>query len=230
MKGSILFYGGNKTDLENRVVELVKKISGKDFSLQEIKDPDIKVIGYEAEKILTTEIEDAVNFLHEKPYAGAYKILAILQADKIQNKTQNLLLKTLEEPPTYASIILASKTLQDILETVQSRCRKISVKRTILSSIKGTNAEDTKEEVEYKKFILLDYGKKLSWAEEFAKEDKEIILNQLENWMEQGRVVLKENPTTTLKNLEAIKEIKRDLENTNVNTRLALETLVISLE
>jgi DNA polymerase III delta prime subunit len=221
MKGSVLLYGGNKADLDSKVIEMVLNITGKDFSLQEIKDPDIKVIGYEAERILTAEVEDAISFLHEKPYAGNYKILIILQADKIQPRTQNYLLKTLEETPSYATVILTSKTLQDIIETVQSRCRKINVKRT---------SDTNNEEVTYVDLVLFPYEKKFSWVEEVAKEEKEEIVKKLEAWIEQGRGELQKKPGTTVNNLKLLKDVKKDLETTNVNTRLALENLVMSLE
>jgi len=223
MKGSILIYGSSKANQHKKVEELVSQVIHKAFSLKAVSDPDIKLVGLDADKILTADISSAVKFLQEKPFGGDYKILIILQADKIQPKTQNLLLKALEEPPSYATIILCAKTLQDILDTVQSRCRKVGLLHAA--------EENQQNTVGYKDIIKMPVGERLVWVEDFAKEEKETIINLLEAWAEEGRGVLKKSAGQAhIKNIEVIRELTADLENTNVNTRLALDYLVMSLE
>lgn len=60
-----------------------------------------------------------------KPSEGKKKIFIIDQAEKINPNAANCLLKTLEEPPADALIILVSSGTQALLPTVLSRCQKI---------------------------------------------------------------------------------------------------------
>ncbi|WP_107572093.1 DNA polymerase III subunit [Clostridioides difficile] len=51
-----------------------------------------------------------------------YKIYIINNAEKMTLEAQNALLKTLEEPPNYAIIILVTNNKESLLETIKSRC------------------------------------------------------------------------------------------------------------
>lgn len=74
-------------------------------------------------------IRDQINNDVEiKPFSSPYKIYIIDEAQKLTVEAQNALLKTLEEPPEYAIIILLTNNLNSILETVQSRCMILQVK------------------------------------------------------------------------------------------------------
>lgn len=74
-------------------------------------------------------IRDQINNDVEiKPFSSPYKIYIIDEAQKLTVEAQNALLKTLEEPPEYAIIILLTNNLNSILETVQSRCMILQVR------------------------------------------------------------------------------------------------------
>ena len=57
-----------------------------------------------------------------RPYACKYKIYIIPDADKMTEAAQNSLLKTIEEPPEYAVIILLTQNADILLPTIRSRC------------------------------------------------------------------------------------------------------------
>lgn len=57
-----------------------------------------------------------------KPYSSPYKIYIINDAEKMTVQAQNALLKTLEEPPAYAVIILLTTNVNSLLQTILSRC------------------------------------------------------------------------------------------------------------
>ena len=59
-----------------------------------------------------------------KPHKN-YKIYIINQADSMTIEAQNALLKTLEEPPEYAIIILITSNKEALLDTIKSRCEII---------------------------------------------------------------------------------------------------------
>ena len=57
-----------------------------------------------------------------KPYSSKYKIYIIPEADLMSAQAQNALLKTIEEPPEYAVIMLLTENAEALLPTIRSRC------------------------------------------------------------------------------------------------------------
>ena len=85
--------------------------------------PDVTWVVPEKASIGVDEIRDKINHTIDiKPYSGDYKVYIIDKAEKMTTEAQNALLKTLEEPPTYAVIILMTSNMNVILPTIQSRC------------------------------------------------------------------------------------------------------------
>lgn len=68
----------------------------------------------------------------EKPIVSNKKVYIIDEADTMTEESQNCLLKTLEEPPEYAVIILIVSNESKMLPTIISRC--VTVKFDILSN------------------------------------------------------------------------------------------------
>jgi DNA polymerase-3 subunit delta' len=71
-------------------------------------------------------VKDAENIIKKtfvKPYEGDYKVFIIWMAEKMNNETNNKLLKILEEPPTDTKFILIAENTENILPTVLSRCQ-----------------------------------------------------------------------------------------------------------
>lgn len=69
-----------------------------------------------------------VNDVLIKPYSGKYKIYIVPDAEKITAAAQNALLKTIEEPPAYAVILLLANNASALLPTILSRCVMLSLK------------------------------------------------------------------------------------------------------
>ena len=62
---------------------------------------------------------------NKKKIYNEYKIYIINQAESMTIEAQNALLKTLEEPPEYAIIILITSNKESLLDTIKSRCEII---------------------------------------------------------------------------------------------------------
>ncbi|NUO09292.1 MAG: DNA polymerase III subunit delta' [Candidatus Brocadia sp.] len=65
------------------------------------------------------------DILNVKPLESKHKVVIIQSADKMNEEASNCLLKTLEEPPSYAIMILIVTSLESVKETVRSRCQII---------------------------------------------------------------------------------------------------------
>lgn len=63
-----------------------------------------------------------------KPYSSPYKIYIMNEAEKMTPGAQNALLKTLEEPPEYAIILLLTTNVNSLLQTILSRCVVLNMK------------------------------------------------------------------------------------------------------
>lgn len=63
-----------------------------------------------------------------RPYSSYYKIYIIDEAEKMTPQAQNALLKTIEEPPSYAVIILLTTNPEAFLPTVLSRCVQLKLR------------------------------------------------------------------------------------------------------
>lgn len=68
-----------------------------------------------------------VNTVEILPYEGGRKVYILPEAEKMTPQAQNALLKTIEEPPEYAVILLLSSNPDALLPTVLSRCVHLSL-------------------------------------------------------------------------------------------------------
>ncbi len=91
--------------------------------------PDLIYVGAQNQKSISVgDIREKVNDTVEiKPYSSLYKVYIIDKADSMTVQAQNALLKTMEEPPEYAVIILIAQSLDRFLPTIKSRCIKLHI-------------------------------------------------------------------------------------------------------
>ena len=68
---------------------------------------------------IRTQVNNTVDI---KPYQGPYKVYIIPQADMMTPQAQNAILKTIEEPPSYAVFLLLTENAETLLPTIRSRC------------------------------------------------------------------------------------------------------------
>jgi DNA polymerase III subunit delta' len=60
-----------------------------------------------------------------RPFEGEHRVFVIEAAEAMRDESQNALLKTLEEPPAFAHLILLSSEPDGLLETIASRCQPV---------------------------------------------------------------------------------------------------------
>lgn len=92
--------------------------------------PDIIHVTHEKPgSISVDEIRTQLNNdIQVKPYSSPRKIYIIDEADKLTVQAQNALLKTIEEPPEYAVIVMLTSNADALLPTILSRCVLLSIK------------------------------------------------------------------------------------------------------
>ncbi len=70
-------------------------------------------------------VREATRRLQRKPSRAPRQMLLVRGADHLSTDALNALLKTLEEPPADAAIVLTARSPHDLLETVVSRCKTV---------------------------------------------------------------------------------------------------------
>ena len=92
--------------------------------------PDLIYVKHEKpNSIGVDDIREQINdTIMIRPYSSYYKIYIVDEAEKMTVQSQNALLKTIEEPPSYAVIILITTNQEAFLPTILSRCVQLKLK------------------------------------------------------------------------------------------------------
>ena len=88
-------------------------------------NPDFQLIESVDGKIKIEQIRQMQRKVAEKPIISNNKVYIIDNADTMTTEAQNCLLKTLEEPPEYITIILICTNEGNLLSTIKSRCTRM---------------------------------------------------------------------------------------------------------
>ena len=133
--------------------------------------PDI--IYLQHEKPNTISVDDIRSQINKdigvKPYSSPYKVYIVDEAEKMNVQAQNALLKTIEEPPAYAVILLLTNNAEIFLPTILSRCVRLSLKAVPDEKIKAYLMENY-EVPDYKADVCVAFaqgnvGKAIELAE-----------------------------------------------------------------
>lgn len=100
--------------------------------------PDIIYVSHEKPNTIgvddiRTQINNDIDI---KPYSSRYKVYIVDEAQKMNQQAQNALLKTIEEPPAYAIILLLTANADSFLQTILSRCITLNLKAVKEDKIK----------------------------------------------------------------------------------------------
>jgi len=88
--------------------------------------PDLVWIAPRGAQHLVEEVrEHVIRSASYRPFEGERRVFVIEAAEAMRDESQNALLKTLEEPPEFAHLILLSSEPELLLETVVSRCQAV---------------------------------------------------------------------------------------------------------
>jgi len=88
-------------------------------------NPDFQLIEPNGNAVKIEQIREMQRKVSEKPIISNKKVYIIDEADTMTVEAQNCLLKTLEEPPEYITIILVCTNENNLLSTIKSRCTRM---------------------------------------------------------------------------------------------------------
>ncbi len=95
-----------------------------------MKHADLTVIESESEGgiLKVDQIRDARKLLTLKPFQSKYRVALFLRFQEANDNAANALLKTLEEAPSYAVLILTADNAEQLLPTIVSRCEVLRLR------------------------------------------------------------------------------------------------------
>lgn len=144
--------------------------------------PDLIHVTHEKpSSIGVDEIREQINdTILVRPYSSYYKIYIVDEAEKMTVQAQNALLKTIEEPPSYAVILLLTTNQEAFLPTILSRCVQLKLKPLRDFVVKGYLMESLKipeaDADVYAAFARGNLGKAISLA---SSEDFRLMRSDL---------------------------------------------------
>jgi DNA polymerase-3 subunit delta' len=105
---------------------------------QTVKDgshADIELIRTEGLSIKVDEIRELITRTSWSPSVGNYRVVVIEDADRLTESAANALLKVIEEPGARTVWLLCAPTLTDVLPTIRSRCRHLTLRTPSVKAV-----------------------------------------------------------------------------------------------
>lgn len=162
--------------------------------LQALSDnnPDIIYVKHEKPNVISVDdIREQVNKdINIRPYAGKKKIYIVNEAEKMNPQAMNAILKTFEEPPEYAVIMLLVTNVEELLPTIRSRAVTLNMKPVADNLIKKYLMEEVK---------VPDYKAEVCVAFSRGNLGKAVLLTESEDFEE-----IKNEVTKLLKHIKDI--------------------------
>lgn len=99
--------------------------------------PDLAVLSTERVIISIDEVRRLVASSQYSPSVSRYRVMVIEDADRMSERTSNVLLKALEEPPERTVWILCAPSEADLLPTIRSRVRSVRLRVPSVDDVAG---------------------------------------------------------------------------------------------
>lgn len=138
-------------------------------------------------------IRSVMSRIAMKPYEGRYRIAIFQDFDHAQPRAQDALLKTLEEPPPYAIIMLLAESTESLLSTITSRVQTIYLRPVEATVIRDTLMQHYDTDEETATLLGRFSGGRIGWAIQAAQdpailEQRTIALDLLEQIIRADRI------------------------------------------
>lgn len=90
--------------------------------------PDVTDFATQKSIISIEEVRGFIHAAQSSPSQGKWRVILLEDADRMQERTSNLLLKAIEEPPARTVWVLCAPSPDDLITTIRSRCRAVNLR------------------------------------------------------------------------------------------------------
>ncbi|MBC8170309.1 MAG: DNA polymerase III subunit delta' [Anaerolineae bacterium] len=137
-------------------------------------------------------LRDVMRRLTLKPYEGRYRVAIIADFERARGQAQDAILKTLEEPPPYAVIILLAGSTEQTLSTIISRCQVVNLRPVGTEAIREVLVNQYGAEDDQATLLARLSSGRIGWALEALQQpdvlqQRDTALDLLENIIRMNR-------------------------------------------
>src|SRR5512133_4267522 len=138
------------------------------------------------------QVREVQRALSLKPYQAKYRVALFLRFQEANDNAANALLKTLEEAPAYAVLILTADNAEQLLPTIVSRCEVLRLRPLRIQEVQQA-LEDKGFEANQSKLIAHISGGRFGYARRLLESEallaeREERLNDLQSLISASRV------------------------------------------
>lgn len=155
---------------------------------------DLSVVQAESEggTLKVDQIREARRTLVLKPYQARFRVALFLRFHEANDNAANALLKTLEEAPSYAVLILTADNPEQLLPTIVSRCEVLRLRPLKIEEVHKA-LENRGVEAGQAKLVAHISGGRFGYALQMVKDEALLSgraerLNDLQNLISASRV------------------------------------------
>ncbi|MFF6880508.1 MULTISPECIES: DNA polymerase III subunit delta' [unclassified Streptomyces] len=88
---------------------------------------DVTTVAAVGAQILADDMRDTVRKSFTSPATGRWQIILVEDAERLNEKSANAVLKAVEEPAPRTVWLLCAPSIEDVLPTIRSRCRHLNL-------------------------------------------------------------------------------------------------------
>ncbi|MDO5493364.1 MAG: DNA polymerase III subunit delta' [Nesterenkonia sp.] len=90
--------------------------------------PSVSLISTENVTYRIEDVRALVSTAQDRPQGSRRRVIVVEDADRMTERATNVLLKAVEEPPPHTVWVLCAPSPADVLVTIRSRCRQVSLR------------------------------------------------------------------------------------------------------
>ncbi len=124
-----LFHGPGGVGKRELARRFAAELLGDHLRVERGSHPDLYLLEPLGEQIRIDDIRELRRDLHMRPFEADRRIYLVFGADSLNEDAADALLKDLEEPPSYAVVVLVAEELGPLPETIRSRCQLVPFRR-----------------------------------------------------------------------------------------------------
>jgi DNA polymerase-3 subunit delta' len=154
--------------------------------------PDVQLIEPEGAYLKIDQVRALQRQVALSPVEGRWKVYILREMERATAEAANALLKTLEEPPSHAVLILTASEAEALLPTIVSRCQPILLRPLSRQAVGQALVDRWQVPQEQASLLASLSGGRLGWAVEASRKSPLLErrlqrLDELRGLMGQGR-------------------------------------------